>query len=178
MIPGERRGTRAAAVLAGLVGVGLAAAGCAGFYAESVRVAYLDGGRPHPAYYCADCHGVAYFDPYYDVCLEYGYFFDWRYQPDVRRVWRRDYVAIRRAYPNVGRFHYRPRYREEVRARFGDERGRLPVYREGGPREDRGQKGPRNRQGDKGDSPGSDRDRREKDGTEGGTKSGSSERWR
>lgn len=126
------RGTRAWVAGAGLFGLALAlfGAGCAGVYPSgSMRFAYGPTVRPHPDYFCADCHGVAYFDPYYDLCLSYGYAFDWRGRPDVVSSYRQSYVRIRRAYPDAGRYRYPTRYREVTHAKFAGAGGRLPVYR-------------------------------------------------
>ena len=128
--------TRAAAAGLGLLGLGLAlpflVAGCASAYGPSVGVGFTyaspRGGRPHPDYYCADCHGVRYFDPYYDLCMRYGYRFAWREEPQVVDVYRRDYVAIRRSDPSVGRYRYPRGAREDARKRFGNESGAMPTY--------------------------------------------------
>jgi hypothetical protein len=127
--------TRVAAAGLGLLGLGLAlpflVAGCAGPYGGGAAVSFgyaSRPGRPHPRYYCADCHGVRYFDPYYDLCMRYGYRFDWRSSPDVVDVYRRDYVAIRRADPHVGKYRYPRGARESARKRFADENGRMPQY--------------------------------------------------
>jgi hypothetical protein len=43
--------------------------GCmAGVRMATVDARTASSGRPHPSYYCYDCHGYRYFDPYYDRC--------------------------------------------------------------------------------------------------------------
>ncbi|MGH7726836.1 MAG: hypothetical protein ACREOU_15525 [Candidatus Eiseniibacteriota bacterium] len=142
--------TRHAGIALALLSASLAAlaAGCAGGYtAGSVQYASAPPppGRPHPDYFCADCHGVLYFDPYYDVCLQNGYYFNWRRRPDVVASYRQSYVRIRETHPDAGRYRYPKRYREETRDRFADAKGRLPTYRRGVtriPPESKVQKGP------------------------------------
>jgi len=50
-----------------------AISGCtAGVQMATVDARTASSGRPHPSYYCYDCHGYRYFDPYYDWCAGYG----------------------------------------------------------------------------------------------------------
>jgi hypothetical protein len=132
--------TRVAAAVLGLFSLGLAlpllVSGCAGGAAVGggVSLGYASGGgRPHPRYYCADCHGVSYFDPYYDLCLNYGYRFDWRRQPEVTAAYRRDYAAIKRADPSIGSYRYPRGSKEETRKRLVDTDGRMPRYENAAP---------------------------------------------
>jgi hypothetical protein len=133
-------------------------AGCAGAYGPRAGVSfgYVSRGRPHPRYFCADCHGVRYFDPYYDLCMRYGYRFDWRRSPEVVATYRRDYVRIRRSDPTIGRYRYPRGARERARERFEDEAGRMPRYEPGAP-DDRARERPEARESRKG------RSEREKD---------------
>lgn len=76
-----------------------------------------DSGRPHPSYYCYDCHGNRYFDPYYDWCAGYGFRFPWSRHPEAIGVYRSRYLRIREAHPEYGRYRYRAGYRETRRYR-------------------------------------------------------------
>ncbi len=125
--------TRVAAAGLSLLGLGLAlpllVSGCA----VGGGITYASGGggaprRPPASYYCADCHGVSYFDPYYDLCMKYGYRFNWRASPEVYDAYRRDYTAIKRANPDVGRYRYPRGAKEDVKERFADDQGRMPKY--------------------------------------------------
>ncbi len=164
---------RVAGLTLGVLGAGLAAlaAGCAGLYGSGsgrIGLATQSGARPHADYFCADCHGVLYFDPYYDLCLSNGYVFEWRRRPEVVATYRSSYVRIRKTYPEAGRYRYPTRYREQVRARFADDDGRLPSYRKGDPRgapegkrkSRSSAKKPRGKPGEKGSSREKDEDER------------------
>ena len=80
---------------------------------------YSMASRPHASYFCYDCHGYRYFDPYYDWCTSYGFRYAWSAHPQVVRIYRERYVRIREQHPEYGRYRYRPgsrsspRYREE-----------------------------------------------------------------
>jgi len=67
--------------------------------------------RPHPQYYCYDCHGYAYFDPYYDYCIHYGFRFRWDSYPSLRRYYREHYPVIVKKTPHYGEYKYKPDYR-------------------------------------------------------------------
>jgi len=71
--------------------------------------------RPHPQYYCYDCHGYAYFDPYYDYCVHYGFRFRWDSYPSVRRYYREHYPMIVKKTPHYGEYKYKPEYRGDRR---------------------------------------------------------------
>src|SRR5262249_33866357 len=92
-------------------------AGCA----AGVRMAAVDAGhasgRPHPSYYCYDCHGYRYFDPYYDWCAGHGFRYPWSSHPEVIDLYRARYLRIRESHPEYGRYRYRGDYREGRRYR-------------------------------------------------------------
>jgi hypothetical protein len=67
--------------------------------------------RPHPRYYCYDCHGYRYFDPYYDFCDHFGFRFRWDRYSSLRDYHRRHYRRIRRVTPHFGEYKYKPDYR-------------------------------------------------------------------
>ena len=99
----------------------LAASGCAVGYRQVVYGApYSIASRPHASYFCYDCHGYRYFDPYYDWCANYGYRYVWAAHPQVVRLYRERYVRIREQHPEYGRYRYPPGYRSSPRYR--DER--------------------------------------------------------
>jgi len=96
---------------------------------------YSTASRPDASYYCYDCHGYRYFDPYYDWCTYYGFRYRWTEHPRAIAVYRERYVRIRENHPDYGRFRYRegyrntPRYRDE---RDYDQWQRNPRTRSGG----------------------------------------------
>jgi hypothetical protein len=104
-----------------LVGVAagvLALSGCVYVYESAgmrPRYGYYD--RPEPSYYCYDCHGYRYFDPYYDWCVRHGFRYAWVDHPQVIEVYRARYVRIKEQHPDYGRYRYRAGYREEPRYR-------------------------------------------------------------
>jgi hypothetical protein len=103
-----------AAVLVGL-------SGCYyGYRTVAVDARYSAVSRPHASYYCYDCHGYRYFDPYYDWCARYGFRYGWSAHPQVVHLYRQRYVRIREAHPEYGRYRYKPGYRSSTRYR--DER--------------------------------------------------------
>ena len=67
--------------------------------------------RPHPQYYCYDCHGYTYFDPYYDYCVSYGFRFNWNAHPSVRRYYRERHSILVKNTPRFGEYKYKPDYR-------------------------------------------------------------------
>ena len=96
----------------------LALAGCtAGIRYAAVDADDAASARPHPSYYCYDCHGYRYFDPYYDWCAGYGFRYGWSGHPEVTRLYRARYLEIRESHPEYGRYRYRAGYREERRYR-------------------------------------------------------------
>ncbi len=104
-------------LVAGLA-VTTALAGCAAGYAtRSVTFAYDSGGRPEGSYYCYDCHGYRYFDPYYDWCSYYGFRYTWQQHPRAVVVYRQRYVQIKQSHPGFGRYRYPGDYREGRRYR-------------------------------------------------------------
>jgi hypothetical protein len=93
--------------------------GCA-VWVESrypVPATYDVSGRPVSSYYCYDCHGFRYFDPYYDWCVSYGYRYAWDRNPDAVTVYRDRYVRIKEQNPKFGRYRYRAGYRDARRYR-------------------------------------------------------------
>ena len=109
------RWTRGAAVVAALA----ALPGCAVWMESRVPAgnAYDPVTRPASAYYCYDCHGYRYFDPYYDWCVAYGFRFAWDHHPETVRAYRERYVRIKEQNPGFGRYRYRTGYREARRYR-------------------------------------------------------------
>ena len=109
-------GRRTAALALGVGAV--LAAGCV-TAAQSVRPAgYWVASRPDPTYYCYDCHGYRYLDPYYDYCVRYGYRYSWDRSPRLVEEYRQRYVALKESDRKLGRYRYpqgyraTPRYRE------------------------------------------------------------------
>jgi hypothetical protein len=82
-----------------------------------VTASYDVSGRPAPDYYCYDCHGYRYFDPYYDWCVGYGFRFAWDRHPGAVVVYRQRYVRIKEQNPTYGRYRYGAGYREDRRYR-------------------------------------------------------------
>jgi hypothetical protein len=106
--------TRWAATLAAL----FALSGCmAGFGATRLYTHNAATSRPHPSYYCYDCHGDRYFDPYYDWCAGYGFRYAWGAHPEVVGLYRQRYLAIKQRHPEYGHYRYRSGYRETRRYR-------------------------------------------------------------
>jgi hypothetical protein len=96
----------------------LALAGCSvGIRYAAVGAHDAAGARPHPSYYCYDCHGYRYFDPYYDWCAGYGFRYRWNRHPEVTGLYRARYLEIRETHPEYGRYRYRAGYRENRRYR-------------------------------------------------------------
>jgi hypothetical protein len=133
----------------------IALTGCVyGYRSVAVKSSYSAERRPDPSYYCYDCHGYRYFDPYYDWCNGYGFRYRWDRHPNAVSVYRKRYLGIRRANRDFGRYTYpedyrvRPSYRAprdyeswklEERQRL-DENYRAPEGRKSRERE-RGEKG-------------------------------------
>lgn len=105
----------------GWVGLVAGLAGLSGCYYgyRTVRLEgrYSTASRPHPTYYCYDCHGYRYFDPYYDWCTYYGFRYRWTAHPQVVHLYRERYVRIREQHPEYGRYRYRPGYKSTTRYR-------------------------------------------------------------
>jgi hypothetical protein len=134
------RATSGVGLMAGI----LALTGCVyGLHSADMGPRYAVERRPDPTYYCYDCHGYRYFDPYYDWCTENGFRYRWDAHPRAVAVYRQRYLRIRRANRDYGRYTYpedyrfRPRYRdpkdyEEWRteeARGDKDTGRTRTYR-------------------------------------------------
>jgi hypothetical protein len=95
-----------------------ALAGCtAGIRYAAVDSVAAAKARPHSSYYCYDCHGYRYFDPYYDWCAGYGFRYRWSGHPEVTGLYRARYLEIRETHPEYGRYRYRAGYRENRRYR-------------------------------------------------------------
>ena len=88
-----------------------------GYQAMYFGDAFSSSSRPHPSYFCYDCHGYRFFDPYYDWCANYGFQFRWAAHPQVVHLYRERYVRIREQHPEYGRYRYQPRYRSSTRFR-------------------------------------------------------------
>ena len=93
--------------------------GCAAWVASvgPVTASYSSAGRPVASYYCYDCHGYRYLDPYYDWCSGYGFRYAWNEHPDAVRVYRDRYVRIKAQNPSYGRYRYPTEYRAQRRYR-------------------------------------------------------------
>src|SRR3990172_2540103 len=108
------RWTRAMGIAAGL----LTLAGCGyGYRMVAVQARYSTASRPHASYFCYDCHGYRYFDPYYDYCANYGFRYRWSEHPQARVIYRDRYVRIKETHPDYGRYRYREGYRAGSRYR-------------------------------------------------------------
>ncbi|KPJ59257.1 MAG: hypothetical protein AMJ46_11840 [Latescibacteria bacterium DG_63] len=70
--------------------------------------------RPHPKYFCYDCHGYRYFDPYYDYCAHFGFRMRWDRYSSLRSYHRRYLPRIRRITPHFGEYKYKPGYRKDA----------------------------------------------------------------
>jgi hypothetical protein len=110
---GRKHRTRWTAAVAAL----LAAAGCASGARMATVGAGAESGRPAASYYCYDCHGYRYFDPYYDWCAGYGFRYGWSGHPEVLELYRTRYLGIRESHPEYGRYRYRAGYQETRRYR-------------------------------------------------------------
>lgn len=96
----------------------LALAGCGyGYRMIGVQARYSTASRPDPSYFCYDCHGYRYFDPYYDYCSSRGFRYRWSDHPRSMVVYRDRYVRIKEAHPDYGRYRYKPGYRSAERYR-------------------------------------------------------------
>ena len=78
---------------------------------------YASAGRPSESYYCYDCHGYRYLDPYYDWCSGYGFRYAWDRHPETVRAYRERYVRIKEQNPSFGRYRYPAEYRAQRRYR-------------------------------------------------------------
>ena len=108
------RWTQGAGIAAGLLVVG----GCAyGYRTVAVSSRYSSDTRPDATYYCYDCHGYRFFDPYYDFCVNHGFQYRWSAHPRVVALYRERYVRIKENHPDYGRYRYRPGYRDGRRFR-------------------------------------------------------------
>ncbi len=107
------RWTAAAGLLAALFGL----SSCVYGYRTVFGARYSTGSRPDASYYCYDCHGYRFFDPYYDWCAHYGFRYRWTDHPGVVTLYRARYVRIRETHPEYGRYRYRPGYRASTRYR-------------------------------------------------------------
>ena len=88
----------------GLAVGALALSGCVyGYRTVSFGGRYSMDSRPDGSYYCYDCHGYRFFDPYYDYCSYYGFRYGWDEHPGAATVYRQRYVRIRQAHPEYGR---------------------------------------------------------------------------
>ena len=98
----------------------LALAGCGygyGYRMVAVQARYSTASRPHASYFCYDCHGYRYFDPYYDYCANYGFRYRWSAHPQAVTLYRDRYVRIKESHPDYGRYRYREGYRAAPRYR-------------------------------------------------------------
>ncbi len=70
--------------------------------------------RPHSNYFCYDCHGYTYFDPYYDYCSNFGFRIDWGHHTPLWRYYTRhhDTIVWRMGHPQ---YRYKYDYREGPR---------------------------------------------------------------
>jgi|SRR5438132_327570 len=120
-------------------GVGLAVgavalSGCVyGYRNVSFGGRYSMDSRPDGSYYCYDCHGYRFFDPYYDYCSYYGFRYGWDEHPGAATVYRQRYVRIRQAHPEYGRYRYQEDYRASSRYR---EPASYETWRRGGSGDD------------------------------------------
>jgi hypothetical protein len=102
----------------GILVAALALSGCYyGYRTASWSARYSADSRPDRTYYCYDCHGYRFFDPYYDYCSYYGFRYRWDEHPRVSVLYRQRYVRIREAHPEYGRYRYQPGYRGTARYR-------------------------------------------------------------
>src|SRR5262245_58672621 len=82
-----------------------------GYQSVSLAGRYSMESRPDGSYYCYDCHGYRFFDPYYDYCSYYGFRYRWDDYPRATALYRQRYVRIRQAHPEYGRYRYQEDYR-------------------------------------------------------------------
>ncbi len=101
------------------------------------RASYDVAGRPVASYYCYDCHGYRYFDPYYDWCASYGFRYAWDRHPETVAIYRQRYVRIKEENPRYGRYRYPSDYRQARRYRqprdYDEWRAGSGTSRPGGP---------------------------------------------
>jgi hypothetical protein len=96
----------------------LALVGCGYGYRTIVfQGRYSMASRPDASYFCYDCHGYRYFDPYYDYCDGQGFRYRWADHPRAMIVYRDRYVRIKEAHPDYGRYRYRSGYKSAERYR-------------------------------------------------------------
>lgn len=88
-----------------------------GYQSVSLAGGYSAESRPDRTYYCYDCHGYRFFDPYYDYCSYYGFRYSWDDHPATSALYRQRYVRIRQAHPEYGRYRYQEDYRGADRYR-------------------------------------------------------------
>ena len=105
----------------GWIGLAAGLLGLSGCY-YGYRTANLEGrystvSRPDASYFCYDCHGYRFFDPYYDWCEYYGFRYRWAAYPRVMGIYRERYVRIREQHPEYGRYRYKPGHRASARYR-------------------------------------------------------------
>jgi hypothetical protein len=88
-----------------------------GYRTVSLAGRYSMDSRPEGSYYCYDCHGYRFFDPYYDYCSYNGFRYRWDDHPRAAALYRQRYVRIRQAHPEYGRYRYHEDYRASDRYR-------------------------------------------------------------
>jgi hypothetical protein len=86
------------------------------YHSTAVAPRFATEQRPDPSYFCYDCHGYRFFDPYYDWCPPYGFAYRWD-RPRMQRIYRERYVALKRQDRRLGRFEYPEGYRSTRRYR-------------------------------------------------------------
>jgi len=117
----------------------LGVSGCYyGYHQASSAAAYSASSRPDNSYFCYDCHGYRYFDPYYDWCANYGFRYAWSAHPQVVNLYRERYVTIREHHPEYGRYRYQPGYRSTSRYREECDYERWRTGRSSPPEDSRG----------------------------------------
>jgi hypothetical protein len=102
----------------GFIAILLLASGCV-YASQAVRPEprLWAGGRPATGYYCYDCHGYRFFDPYYDWCPYYGFAYRWDRSPELIRTYRERYVALKARDRRLGHWRYPNGYRISRRYR-------------------------------------------------------------
>ena len=96
--------------------LGWALLGCGyGYQTVVLRGRYSLSSRPDPSYFCYDCHGYRFFDPYYDWCVYHGFRYRWVDHPRVSGLYRERYVRIKETHPDYGRYRYGRGYRMSSR---------------------------------------------------------------
>lgn len=104
--------------MVGSMAAALALTSCAyGYRSIVVGGRYSLASRPDASYFCYDCHGYRYFDPYYDWCVRNGFRYQWSEHPRVLTLYRARYPRIREAHPDYGRHRYAAGYRTSARYR-------------------------------------------------------------